>query len=87
MEFWTNAEIITAIAGGIGAIVAAVVAGIKRIIKKLESVIQEVKPNHGSSMKDQVSRLEEKFENKIAKIDRMEAKLDQLYDFIMSKFD
>jgi hypothetical protein len=44
-------------------ILAIVGMGVRWIVKKyVEDIIYEIKPNNGSSMKDQITRLEEKTE-------------------------
>jgi ribosome recycling factor len=44
-------------------IVAIVGAGVRWIVKKyVEDIMSELKPNSGSSMKDQVTRLEDKMD-------------------------
>jgi hypothetical protein len=44
-------------------ILAIVGAVVKWIVKKhIEDIVYEMKPNNGSSMKDQITRLEEKTE-------------------------
>jgi len=44
-------------------IVAVVGAGVRWIVKKyVEDIMSELKPNSGSSMKDQVTRLEDKMD-------------------------
>ena len=42
-------------------IVAVIGVGIRWIVKKyVEDIIYEIKPNNGNSMKDQITRLEDK---------------------------
>jgi ribosome recycling factor len=44
-------------------IVAVVGAGVRWIVKKyVEDIMAELKPNSGSSMKDQITRLEDKMD-------------------------
>ena len=44
-------------------ILAIVGVGVRWIVKKyVEDILYEMKPNNGSSMKDQITRLEEKTE-------------------------
>jgi len=44
-------------------ILAIVGVGVRWIVKKhVEDIVYEMKPNNGSSMKDQITRLEEKTE-------------------------
>jgi uncharacterized protein YsxB (DUF464 family) len=53
-----NPEIVAAIVAAIGAVGAAVVAGIKMIFNKIERYLSELKPNGGNSIKDQITRLD-----------------------------
>jgi hypothetical protein len=66
-------EIIAAVVAGIGAIVASITAVIKSLGKKVENLLGELKPNGGTSIKDQVNRLEVQYT-------RLEKKIDNLYD-------
>ena len=44
-------------------IIAIVGVGVRWIVKKyVEDIVYEIKPNNGSSMKDQITRLESKTE-------------------------
>ena len=44
-------------------IVAVIGAGVRWIVKKyVEDILSELKPNSGSSMKDQITRLEDKMD-------------------------
>ena len=58
----------TAVGGFVIAILAAVYSSMRIIIR---SVMSELSPNHGSSMKDQISRIE--------------ARLDYLYTQLIEK--
>jgi predicted PurR-regulated permease PerM len=95
-DFWTHPEIIAATVAAIGALVAAIVSGVKSLFKKLESIISELQPNGGSSMRDQVNRLEsnqEKFmqdqqaENGRTsdRLDKIEEKVEKMYDIVITK--
>lgn len=55
-----SAEIIAAIAAGMASIMGANFALIKWIVSKF---LVELKPNHGSSLKDQVNRLEKRVDD------------------------
>jgi hypothetical protein len=67
-------------------IVAITVGGIRWFVQSeikvlstdLKNDLSELKPNHGSSMKDQVSRLEEKSH-------RLEEKIDNLYNVLINE--
>lgn len=56
-------ELITALAGGITAIAAAIGWGIRKVFITLSDYLKELKPNHGSSLKDQVNRLEQRVDD------------------------
>ena len=65
-------------------IVSSIAFGIKWLVKHY---LVELKPNSGSSMKDQISRLENALdEQKIDSIksrDRQEKKLDEMYEILI----
>ena len=63
-----------AVAVGIITIVTSIGVFIRWLVKHyFDEMRAELKPNSGSSMKDQVTRLEDK-------TDKLEAKIDNLYD-------
>jgi hypothetical protein len=74
-----SAEIISAIAAGIAAISGAIVWGLRLLFKKLANFLSELKPNGGSSMKDQVTRLE-------AQHEKLDNKVDNLYNLLLDHF-
>jgi hypothetical protein len=53
-------------------------AEIKVLSNELKSDLAELRPNHGSSIKDQVSRLEEKS-------NKLEEKIDNLYHVLINE--
>jgi len=53
-------------------------AEIKALSNELKNDLSELKPNHGSSMKDQVNRLEEKSH-------KLEEKIDNLYNVLINE--
>jgi hypothetical protein len=69
-------EIVAAIVAGITSIVGAFVWGIRLLFTKLASYLHELKPNSGSSIKDQVTRLE-------AAYDKLDIKVDRLYELLI----
>jgi chaperonin cofactor prefoldin len=71
-------EIITALAGGITAVAGSIVWGVRLLFKKLAVILSELKPNGGSSIKDQVTRLEEQHK-------RLDTKVEKLYDLLLDK--
>jgi hypothetical protein len=74
-----SAEIITAIAASITAISGAIVWGLRLLFKKLANFLSELKPNGGSSIKDQVTRLE-------AQHEKLDNKVDNLYNLLLDHF-
>jgi len=49
----------------------------------LEDVIHELKPNGGSSLKDQVNRLETKVQEADVKRKEMSSKIDHMYEVLL----
>jgi chaperonin cofactor prefoldin len=72
-------EIISAIAAAIAAISGSIVWGIRMLFKKLAEFLSELKPNGGSSIKDQVTRLESQHE-------KLDKKVDNLYNLLIDHF-
>ena len=68
-------ESIVAIAVGIISIMGSLVFGIKWLVKHY---FAELKPNGGSSLKDQVNRLE-------AQHEKLDAKVDKIYDILLGQ--
>lgn len=62
----------------VGGIRWFVQAEIKILSTELKEDLSELKPNHGSSIKDQVSRLEEKSH-------KLEEKIDNLYNVLINE--
>lgn len=58
-----DAEIVAAVVAAIGAVSAAIVAGIRKMFKSISEYLSELKPNGGSSIKDQVNRLEKRVDD------------------------
>jgi len=61
-------------------IVGIMAGGIKFLVKHY---LVELKPNSGSSMKDQISRLESRINEADAKRSDMNRKLDHMYDILI----
>ena len=78
MGVLSNAEIIAAIIGGIGAIVATVVAGLRALFNRIEKIMEEFKPNGGGSLKDQVNRLEQQH-------NRLHNQIENIYKILIDK--
>ena len=59
---------------GISTIITSAGLGVRWLVKHyFDEIKHELKPNSGASMKDQVTRLEQK-------TDKLETKIDDLYD-------
>ena len=65
-------------------IIAVLAGGIKWLVKHY---LSELKPNSGTSMKDQISRLESALDEQridsISSRDRQEKKLDEMYKILL----
>jgi hypothetical protein len=55
-------EVIAAIAAGITAVAGAIAGGFTLMFKRMDKMLEEFKPNGGSSMKDQVNRMEKRID-------------------------
>jgi hypothetical protein len=66
-------ESLVAISVGIISIIGSLAFGIKWLVKHY---FAELKPNGGSSIKDQVNRLEKQHE-------KLDAKVDKIYDILL----
>ena len=85
-----NPEIIAAIVSMIGAVGAALVAGIRMLFKKIEVYLAELKPNGGGSLKDQVNRLEKSYQDLNSQMAQaevirkeMDKKIDMIYKLLI----
>lgn len=66
-------------------IVALIAGGIKWLVKHyFEEIKSELKPNSGSSLKDQVTRLEMKQNEADALRKDMNKKLDHMYEILLN---
>jgi hypothetical protein len=69
-------------------IVSSIAFAIKWMVKHY---LSELKPNSGSSMKDQISRLEKSLEDQRIESNRSrvqhEAKIDKMYDILLKHID
>ena len=61
-------------------IVSSIAFGIKWLVKHY---LTELKPNSGSSMKDQISRLEDRMSEAEVTRKDMDRKLDHMYDILL----
>ncbi len=65
------------VAVGIISVIAGVSAGIRWLVRHyFDDIIHELKPNGGSSIKDQVNRLEKSHE-------KLEGKVDKIFDALL----
>lgn len=71
----------------IGTIISLSALGIRWLVKHyFEEIRKELKPNSGSSIKDQVTRLEKKVEEAEIKRRKMSEKIDHMYDLLLEFF-
>lgn len=70
----------------VGIIATGVAFWIRHEVKKnLNEIKAEFKPNGGSSLKDQVNRLEERHDRIDEKVDNLDSKVDTIVNFILGK--
>ena len=75
----TMLESVLAVTISISTIITTIGLGVKWLVKHyFEEIKKEMRPNSGSSMKDQVTRLESRTE-------AVEEKLDKLYDLLITQ--
>jgi len=71
----------------IGTVISLAALGIRWLVKHyFDEIKKELKPNHGSSIKDQVTRLEQKVEEAEVKRKAMSNKIDHMYDLLLDFF-
>ena len=71
----------------IGTVISLAALGIRWLVKHyFDEIKKELKPNHGSSIKDQVTRLEQKVEEAESKRKAMSQKIDHMYDLLIDFF-
>jgi hypothetical protein len=66
-----NPEVVAAVVAAIGGIATVIKVGLSRILKKVESMLEELRPNGGNSMKDQINRLDHR--------------IDEIYKILLNK--
>ena len=75
----TMLESVLAITISLSTIITTASLGVKWLVKHyFDEIKKEIKPNSGSSMKDQVTRLESRTE-------AVEEKIDKLYDLLITQ--
>jgi len=71
----------------IGTVISLAALGIRWLVKHyFDEIKKELKPNSGSSLKDQVTRLEQKVEEAESKRKAMSEKIDHMYDLLLDFF-
>ena len=83
-----TANMILGIVISVGTIISITALGIRWLVKHyFDEIKKELKPNSGSSMKDQVTRLEGRMDKTdtlrketYLKVEKLERKVDDLYD-------
>jgi hypothetical protein len=79
---------VLALLGIIGAIATVAAILIRHEVKKnFNEIKAEFKPNGGSSLKDQVNRLESRHGELDAKVDKLDGKVDTIVNFILKTKD
>ena len=72
---------------GISTIITSIGLGVKWLVKHyLDEIKAELKPNSGSSLKDQVNRLEKDIKEAEVKRKEMSEKIDHMYDLLLEFF-
>ena len=82
------ANMLLGIVISVGTIISIAALGIRWLVKHyFQEIKDELKPNSGSSMKDQVTRLENSLERTdalntetFARVEKLERKIDDFYD-------
>ena len=76
----------------ISTVISVAALGVRWLVKHyFEEIKKELKPNHGSSMKDQVNRLEARMDkadtlrkDTYLRVEKLERKIDDLYDRLIN---
>lgn len=72
---------------GISTIITSIGLGVKWLVKHyFDEIKAELKPNSGSSLKDQVNRLEKDIKEAEVKRKEMSEKIDHMYDLLLEFF-
>jgi hypothetical protein len=84
----TWASDVLALIGIISAIGGGIALWVRHEVKKnFNEIKSEFKPNGGSSLKDQVNRLESRHNNLDEKVDSLDSKVDTIVNFILKNKD
>lgn len=77
-------ESIIGIVVGISAIISSCALGVKWLVKHyFDDIKHELKPNSGSSLKDQVTRLEKEMQSAEDTRKEMNQKIDHMYEILL----
>jgi hypothetical protein len=83
MDFATL-QMIFGITISIGTVITLVASGVKWLVKHyFDDIKKELKPNSGSSLKDQVTRLEKEMAQAEALRKEMNTKIDHMYEILL----
>jgi len=84
----TWASDLLALLGILGIVATGVAFWVRHEVKKnFDEIKSEFKPNGGSSLRDQVNRLESRHDDIDEKVDRLDSKVDTVVNFILGKTD
>lgn len=69
---------------GIGTVITLVASGVRWLVRHyFDDIKKELKPNSGSSIKDQVTRLENEMKEAELLRKEMSRKIDHMYDVLL----
>lgn len=74
-----DTEVIVALITGAAAIITAIITGVMALIKQFNKIMSEFRPNGGSSLKDQINKLERSHE-------KLEDRVDTIFEILTKKF-
>lgn len=74
-----DTEVIVALITGAAAIITAIITSVMALIKQFNKIMSEFKPNGGSSLKDQINKLERSHE-------KLEDRVDTIFEILTKKF-
>lgn len=77
-------QMILGISVGIGTVITLVASGVRWLVRHyFDDIKKELKPNSGSSIKDQVTRLENEMKEAELLRKEMSRKIDHMYDVLL----
>ena len=81
---WETLQMILGISIGIGTVITLVASGVRWLVRHyFDDIKKELKPNHGSSLKDQVNRME----NDILDLKTQNQKGEEYHERLDNKID